>query len=99
MVRTKTKKLRGGHYGRGMKSGRGKGKKGGNGMACKPVNSVMLFIMKYQPYFPMTPKTGHKPVITTAKKTIRDFNIRKGLSIGAKVTLRKADAYKFLKEA
>ena len=33
MVRTKTKKLRGGHYGRGMKSGRGKGKKGGNGMA------------------------------------------------------------------
>ncbi len=33
MVRTRTKKLRGGHYGRGMKSGRGKGKKGGNGMA------------------------------------------------------------------
>ena len=43
--------------------------------------------------------TGHKPVITIAKKTIRDFNIRKGLSIGAKVTLRKDDAYKFLKEA
>ncbi|EQB71661.1 MAG: hypothetical protein AMDU1_APLC00020G0027 [Thermoplasmatales archaeon A-plasma] len=33
MVRTRTKKLRGGHYGRGMKSGRGKGKKGGSGMA------------------------------------------------------------------
>ena len=33
MVRTKTKKLRGGHYGRGMKSGRGKGKRGGSGMA------------------------------------------------------------------
>ena len=33
MVRTRTKKLRGGHYGRGMKAGRGKGKKGGNGMA------------------------------------------------------------------
>ena len=33
MVRTRAKKLRGGHYGRGMKSGRGKGKKGGHGMA------------------------------------------------------------------
>ncbi|MHB8396145.1 MAG: uL15 family ribosomal protein [Thermoplasmataceae archaeon] len=33
MVRTRTKKLRGGHYGRGMKAGRGKGKKGGSGMA------------------------------------------------------------------
>ncbi len=33
MVRTKTKKLRGGHYGRGMKAGRGKGKRGGSGMA------------------------------------------------------------------
>ena len=33
MVRKRTKKLRGGHYGRGMKAGRGKGKKGGNGMA------------------------------------------------------------------
>jgi large subunit ribosomal protein L5 len=43
--------------------------------------------------------TNHKPVITSAKKTIRDFNIRKGLNIGAKVTLRKDDAYKFLKEA
>ncbi|WP_156318741.1 MULTISPECIES: 50S ribosomal protein L5 [Acidiplasma] len=43
--------------------------------------------------------THHKPVFTKAEKTIRDFNIRKGLSIGAKVTLRKDDAYKFLKEA
>ncbi|MGC8608254.1 MAG: uL15 family ribosomal protein [Thermoplasmata archaeon] len=33
MVNTRTKKLRGGHYGRGMKAGRGKGKKGGNGNA------------------------------------------------------------------
>lgn len=33
MVRTRTKKLRGGHYGRGMKAGRGKGKKGGSGNA------------------------------------------------------------------
>ncbi|HIH60263.1 MAG TPA: 50S ribosomal protein L5, partial [Ferroplasma sp.] len=43
--------------------------------------------------------THHKPVITSARKTIRDFNIRKGLNIGVKVTLRKDDAYKFLKEA
>jgi large subunit ribosomal protein L5 len=43
--------------------------------------------------------TNHKPVVTSAKKTIRDFNIRKGLNIGVKVTLRKDDAYKFLKEA
>ncbi len=43
--------------------------------------------------------THHKPVITKSEKTIRDFNIRKGLSIGVKVTLRKDDAYKFLKEA
>jgi large subunit ribosomal protein L5 len=43
--------------------------------------------------------TGHKPVLTSSRKTIRDFNIRKGLNIGAKVTLRKDDAYKFLKEA
>ncbi len=33
MVREKTKKLRGGAYGRGHKAGRGKGKRGGNGMA------------------------------------------------------------------
>lgn len=43
--------------------------------------------------------TGHKPVLTTSKKTVREFNLRKGLTIGAKVTLRKADAEKFLKEA
>ncbi|MHB1439566.1 MAG: 50S ribosomal protein L5 [Cuniculiplasma sp.] len=43
--------------------------------------------------------TGHKPVLTTSKKTVREFNLRKGLTIGAKVTLRKADADKFLKEA
>ncbi|MEM0139342.1 MAG: 50S ribosomal protein L5 [Ferroplasma sp.] len=43
--------------------------------------------------------TGHKPTYTSASKTIRDFNIRKGLNIGVKVTLRKDDAYKFLVEA
>lgn len=43
--------------------------------------------------------TNHKPVFTTAKRTVRDFNIRKGLQIGAKVTLRKKDAEDFLKRA
>lgn len=43
--------------------------------------------------------TDHKPVFTTAKRTVRDFNIRKGLQIGAKVTLRKKDAEEFLRKA
>ncbi len=43
--------------------------------------------------------THHKPVLTTSDRTVREFNLRKGLTIGAKVTLRKADAEKFLKEA
>ncbi|MCL4328791.1 MAG: 50S ribosomal protein L5 [Candidatus Thermoplasmatota archaeon] len=43
--------------------------------------------------------TGHKPVQTISEKTIRDFNIRKGLPIGVKVTLRKKDAEDFLKRA
>ena len=43
--------------------------------------------------------TEHKPVLTTSKKTVRDFNIRKGLQIGAKVTLRGKDAEEFLKRA
>ena len=43
--------------------------------------------------------TKHKPVLTTSKKTVRDFNIRKGLQIGAKVTLRGEDAEDFLKRA
>lgn len=43
--------------------------------------------------------TKHKPVLTISKKTVRDFNIRKGLQIGAKVTLRGEDATDFLKRA
>lgn len=43
--------------------------------------------------------TKHKPVLTTSKKTVRDFNIRKGLQIGTKVTLRGDDAADFLKRA
>lgn len=43
--------------------------------------------------------TNHKPVVTTSSKTVRDFNIRKGLTIGTKVTLRGKDAEEFLKRA
>ena len=40
--------------------------------------------------------TGKKPVITKAKKSIAGFKLRKGLSIGCKVTLRKKRMYEFL---
>ncbi len=43
--------------------------------------------------------TGKKPVQTIAKKTVRDFNIRKRQPIGTKVTLRKKDAEDFLRRA
>ncbi len=43
--------------------------------------------------------TGMKPIRTEAKKTIRDFNIRKGLPIGLKVTLRGDKAEDFLRRA
>lgn len=40
--------------------------------------------------------TGQKPVITRAKKSIAGFSVRKGESIGMKVTLRKDKMYNFL---
>lgn len=43
--------------------------------------------------------TSHKPLTTTSDKTIRDFNLRKGLQIGVKVTLRKKEALDFLERA
>ncbi|MHA1754776.1 MAG: 50S ribosomal protein L5, partial [Candidatus Odinarchaeia archaeon] len=43
--------------------------------------------------------TGQKPTATLAKKNIRDFGIRKGQRIAAKVTLRKEKAEEFLKKA
>ncbi|AGB04980.1 ribosomal protein L5 [Aciduliprofundum sp. MAR08-339] len=43
--------------------------------------------------------THRKPVQAEAKKTIRDFNIRKGLPIGLKVTLRGKEAEDFLRRA
>jgi len=40
--------------------------------------------------------TGAKPVFTTAKKTIKEFGIRKGQQIGVKVTLRGKKAVEIL---
>ncbi|MEM1724896.1 MAG: 50S ribosomal protein L5 [Thermoplasmata archaeon] len=43
--------------------------------------------------------TGRKPIQTIAKRTIRDFNIRKKQAIGTKVTLRNEEVEIFLKRA
>jgi large subunit ribosomal protein L5 len=43
--------------------------------------------------------THAKPVLTKAKRSIRDFGVRKGTSIGVKVTLRGEQAVEFLKRA
>jgi large subunit ribosomal protein L5 len=40
--------------------------------------------------------TGQKPVITKARKAIAGFRLRAGMSIGCKVTLRRARMYEFL---
>ncbi|MHB1439575.1 MAG: 50S ribosomal protein L15 [Cuniculiplasma sp.] len=48
MVRTKTKKQRGSRYGRGFKSGRGKGKRGGSGLAGLGKHRTQL-VIKYDP--------------------------------------------------
>ena len=39
--------------------------------------------------------TGQKPVVTQAKKSIANFKIRKGMPVGAKVTLRGDRMYDF----
>jgi len=44
----------------------------------------------------MTIVTGQKPVITKAKKSINQFKIRQGDSIGCMVTLRGSRMYEFL---
>lgn len=40
--------------------------------------------------------TGQKPVVTKARKSIANFKLREGQSIGAMVTLRGDRAYEFL---
>lgn len=40
--------------------------------------------------------TGQAPVITKAKKSVANFKLREGMSVGAKVTLRGKKMYEFL---
>ena len=44
----------------------------------------------------LTVISGQKPVVTKAKKSIAQFKLREGLSIGAMVTLRGDRMYEFL---
>ncbi len=39
--------------------------------------------------------SGQKPVVTQARKSIAGFKLRKGMSVGVKVTLRGARMYEF----
>jgi len=43
--------------------------------------------------------TNRKPVIITAKKSVKEFNLRQGQSIATKVTMRGDDGLAFLKRA
>ncbi len=61
MVRTRTKKLRGGHYGRGMKAGRGKGKKGGSGMAGLGKHHSVWLLKYDRNHFGVHGFTSHHP--------------------------------------
>ena len=40
--------------------------------------------------------TGQKPVVTRARKSVANFKLREGMSIGCKVTLRSDKMYEFL---
>jgi len=44
----------------------------------------------------LTKISGQKPVITKARKSISNFKLREGMSIGAKVTLRGNRMYEFM---
>jgi len=44
----------------------------------------------------LTQITGQKPVITKARKSVANFRLREGMSIGCKVTLRRQRMYEFL---
>ena len=40
--------------------------------------------------------SGQKPIVTKAKKSVANFKVREGMTVGAKVTLRGARMYEFL---
>jgi large subunit ribosomal protein L5 len=44
----------------------------------------------------LTAITGQKPVITKSRKSISNFKLREGMSVGTTVTLRRGQMYNFL---
>jgi large subunit ribosomal protein L5 len=40
--------------------------------------------------------SGQKPIVTKARKSVSNFNLREGMPVGVKVTLRGARMYQFL---
>ena len=40
--------------------------------------------------------SGQKPIVTKARKSVANFKVREGWSVGCKVTLRRARMYEFL---
>jgi large subunit ribosomal protein L5 len=44
----------------------------------------------------ITEISGQKPIVTLARKSVAGFRLREGMSIGCKVTLRRARMYEFL---
>jgi len=57
------------------------------GTNAKMMDAIVSDLMKI---------TGQKPVVTKAKKSIANFKLREGMSVGAKVTLRADRMYEFL---
>ena len=57
---------------------------------CKDNSKAMESALKE-----LTLITGQKPLITKARKSVSNFKIRKGMNIGAKVTLRGDRMYEF----
>lgn len=76
MVRTRTKKLRGGHYGRGMKAGRGKGKKGGSGMAGLGKHRSVWLLKYDRDHFGVHGFTSHHPGLPDVPLTLSELSTR-----------------------
>lgn len=76
MVRTRTKKLRGGNYGRGMKSGRGKGKKGGSGMAGLHKHRWVWTLKNDPKHFGVHGFTSHHPGISDIPLTLNELSVK-----------------------
>jgi large subunit ribosomal protein L5 len=62
-----------------------------SGKSSKEAEKIQEFILEHLALI-----TGQKPVLTKAKKSISGFKIRKGIPIGARVTLRGQKMHDFL---